>query len=514
MNAKQDLRFSRRSLLKSGAALPLALAAKANTNTGAKASRDNKPNILFLMTDQHRGDCLGADGNTRIHTPNLDRLAHEGARFSAAYSCTPTCTPARAALLTGMGPWRNGMLGYGKVAEEYPVEMPRLLREAGYHTLGVGKMHWHPQRCLHGFHKTILDESGREQTPEFRSDYHAWFASMAPHLAPDATGIGWNDYRAKSYALPEELHPTRWAADVAVRFLEGYERTDPFFLKVSFERPHSPYDPPKRWMDHYVDADLPEACVGDWAAKYAKRSDDSFNIWHGELGAEQVRHSRQGYYGSISFIDEQIGRILETLEERGMLDNTLILMTADHGDMMGDHHLWRKSYAYEGSARIPMLMRWPKELGLAGGMVFTQPVELRDVLPTFLDAAEKEPPLKLDGRSMLDLVRGKGEGWRDYIDLEHDICYHKTNHWCALTDGKTKYIHHAYDGEEQLFDLVGDPGETKDLSGDTAHAPTLAAWRKRLATHLEERGPDWVKNGQPVPRPERILYSPNYPAKA
>jgi len=175
------------------------------------------------------------------------------------------------------------MLGYGRVAERYPVEMPRVLREGGYHTAGIGKMHWHPQRNLHGFHSVQLDESGRARTPDFVSDYRQWFAQKTPNLDPDATGIGWNDYRAHPYVLPERLHPTAWTGDRAVDFLQGYDQPEPFFLKVSFARPHSLYDPPQRFMDQYADTPLPEARVGGWAEHYRERSDDSFNIWHGDL---------------------------------------------------------------------------------------------------------------------------------------------------------------------------------------------------------------------------------------
>ena len=210
------------------------------------AAAAKRPNLLLIMADQHRGDCLRSAGNRAIYTPNLDRLAAEGARFRCAYSSTPTCTPARAALLTGMSPWGHGMLGYSRVGEKYPVEMPRVLAEAGYYTMAIGKLHYHPQRNIHGFHQALLDESGRAESPEFRSDYRSWFWTMAPGLDPDATGIGWNDYRAKAYALPEQLHPTRWAGETAARFISAYDRSQPFFLKVSFERPHSPYDPPER----------------------------------------------------------------------------------------------------------------------------------------------------------------------------------------------------------------------------------------------------------------------------
>jgi arylsulfatase len=491
--------YNRRDIFRLGLA---AGAASAYPQTG------ERPNILFLMADQFRGDCLGADGNRAIRTPHLDRIANEGVRFRCAYSSTPTCTPARAALLTGLSPWNHGMLGYGRVAEKYALELPAALREAGYYTLGIGKMHWHPQRSMHGFHQTLLDESGRIETPDFRSDYRSWFWSQAPNLDPDATGIGWNDYTAKPYALPEKLHPTFWIAETAVRFLRDYNRPEPFFLKVSFERPHSPYDPPERFWREYEKADLPKAAVGSWAKRYAPLSGKGAAIWHGDVGAGQVRQSRQGYYGSISFIDEQIGRILETLEKRGQLDRTLIFFTADHGDMTGDQNMWRKSYAYEPSARIPMLMRWGP---LRRGQVLTQPVEIRDVLPTFLDAAGFSPKQKMDGRSLLALANGKTEGWRDYIDLEHDICYSPENHWNALTDGRTKYIYHAQKGEEQLFNLAHDPHELTDLAPDAAHQLELRRWRERLTEYLAPRGEGWVRNGKLVPRPKGMLYSPNYP---
>lgn len=514
MSARNLRGMSRRQFLASSAAVTGATCVLTGTKSAVADVRKERPNILFLMADQFRGDCLGVNGNKVIHTPNLDRIGKEGACFGRAYSSTPTCTPARAALLTGQSPWSHGMLGYSKVAESYPVEMPQLLRDAGYYTLGIGKMHWTPQRNLHGFHKTILDESSREQSVDFRSDYRSWFASIAPNLDPDVTGIGFNDYRSATYTLPEALHPTRWMGDVAVNFLESFKQESPFFLKVSFARPHSPYDPPQRWMDYYKDADLPQRHIGDWAERYRERSDDSFNIWHGDMGEEQARRSRQGYYGSISFIDEQVGRILEALENRGLLDNTLILFTADHGDMTGDHHLWRKSYAYEASANIPMLLRWPEGLGAERGQHLAQPVEIRDVLPTFLDAAGATIPEAVEGESMLNLVRGNTKDWREYIDLEHDVCYDVRNHWTALTDGKIKYIFHAFDGEEQLFDLVADPGETKDLAGDAANAEQLQLWRGRMIKHLEPRGEEWVKDGNLVLHTKRILHSPNYPVAA
>ena len=505
-------KITRRRLLKTAVA---SAAAMRMAHAGLAAEeRASRPNILFLMGDQHRGDCLGADGNRAILTPNLDRLAAEGARFRCAYSSVPSCTPARATILTGLSPWHHGMLGYSRVAERYPHELPRMIRSAGYHTLGIGKMHFHPQRNTHGYHKTILDESGRAQSPDFVSDYRQWFKSVAPDLDPDATGIGWNSHRAAPYALPEHLHPTNWTGTEAVNFLESYDAPEPFLLKVSFARPHSPYDSPERFWKMYRDVDLPQRVLGDWCERHAQRGKPhSDSLWQGDLGPEKPREARAGYYGNVTFIDEQIGRMLDVLDKRGWLENTLILYTADHGDMLGDHHLWRKTYGYEPSARIPMLIRRPGCLGATErGQVISQPVELRDILPTFLDAAGVAcDPAQFDGRSMLELVRGNTDGWRETIDMEHSTCYAKENNWTGLTDGRFKYIYYAPDGRQQLFDLENDPDETRDLSSVPEHQETLRAWRRRMVDHLAERGEPFVVGGDLGIRPERTLHSPNYP---
>lgn len=474
-----------------------------------------RPNILLLMTDQHRGDCLGCDGNSVIKTPNLDALARDGYHFTSAYSSTPSCTPARAALLTGLQPWNHGMLGYSKVADRYSPEFPRTFSENGYRTHAIGKLHYHPQRNYHGFQSAEIDESGRVEAPGFVSDYRKWFREVAPELDPDRTGIGWNDYPSAAYALPEELHPTRWTADRAVEFLEKVDGDKPFLLKVSFARPHSPYDPPRRFMEAYSDADMPAPQVGAWAAeKYATRSSDRDDIWHGDLGAEQAKASRRGYYGSVSFVDEQIGRILAALDSQSLRENTLVLFLADHGDMLGDNNLWRKTYAYEPSARIPMIMRLPGGRREGGQTKkIARPVEIRDIFPTMLDAAGISVRKKLDGASLIRLAKQDGE-WRKHIDLEHDVCYDVTNHWSAITDGRWKYIFHALDASEQLFDLKQDPYETQDLSGSARHKGELERQRHLLTEHLKPRGQEWVKNGALVARPKRLLHSPNYPGTA
>lgn len=493
----------------------------------AASSPHPRPNILLLMADQLRMDCVGAYGNRVIHTPNLDRLAHEGVCFRNAYSTTPTCTPARSALLTGLGPWSHGMLGYSNMASlPYPVEKPRAMAEAGYYTTSIGKNHYRPIRNPHGYHHMVQDEHcsywfhkegpQQEASWEERPDYESWFWSQAPDKDPHLTGLGWNDHRGRPFAYADErLHATHWTGETAVRFLEQYDRTEPFFLKVSFIRPHSPYDPPMRCFKMYEDADLPKAQVGKWAARFAPRSSDANDLWHGKLPDDVIRTSRQAYYGSVTFVDEQIGRILDALTERKMLDNTLILFLADHGDMLADQNLWRKGYGYEQSTHIPMLLRAPASMGPEYvGKTVTNAVEIRDVLPTFMEAAGLSIPPSIEGRSLLQLVRTNGEGWREYIDLEHNICYGPENHWNGLTDGEWKYLYLALDGEEQLFHLAKDPYELEDLAQRPEYQAELQKWRARMVDHLAIRGTDWVRDGKLVPRPHGMALSPNFPGYA
>lgn len=481
---------------------------------------ENHPNIIFIITDQQRGDAIRCSGNDRIITPNIDSLAKDGYYFCNAYSACPSSTPARAGLLTGMSPWHHGMLGYGNVAEHYRYELPQMLNDCGYFTLGIGKMHWSPQNALHGFHATILDESGRVESPYFISDYRKWFQTMAPGKNPDETGIGWNDHAAATYQLPEEVHPTAWTGDVAVRTIRHYEGDKPLFLKISFARPHSPYDPPERVLEKYKNIEMEAPAHGEWSAHIGEDITDpekAPDAAFAQFGDDYARNSKKHYYASITFIDEQVGRIIEALKEKGMYDNTLICFTSDHGDMMGDHHHWRKTYAYEGSAAIPYIVKFPKsmetEVARPTGTIIEEPVELRDFLPTFLELADGQIPDDMDGKSLTTLIKEKSPEWRRWIDLEHATCYDDHNYWCALTDGKIKYIWFVHTGEEQLFDLEKDPKETTDVSADKHYRKQLQTLREAMVNHLSERGEEWVKDGKLVIRSKTLLYSPNYPQK-
>lgn len=505
--------MKRRTFIRNtGLAIPAAYLPLTTCTTKRK-----KPNILFIMTDQWRGDCIGAEGSRWIHTPNLDQLAAEGALFNKAYTSLPSCLPARASLLTGMSPWGHGLLLYAPMAEDYPWTKPRLLRDAGYYTIGIGKMHYHTRagRKDYDYDKLLLEEGWTKEDDPFKR----YFRENAPGEDMNASGLTYTDHRTRPYPFEEQLHPTYWTAQESIDFLERYNRDQPYFLKVSFHRPHPPFDPPQRWLDYYKKADLPEATSSDWAdKKYGHLdtippADKPQTQPRGNFGAEIIRESREGYYAAMSFIDEQIGRLLQALGKRGDLENTLILFTSDHGDMMGDHHLWRKTYAYEGSARVPMIIRWPASMRIDAvrGQTISKLVELRDVLPTFLDTAAHKGPDALEGASMLDLIRGNDQNWRRVLDLEHGTCYWPENNWTALTDGRYKYIYFATDGEQQLFDLDKDPNEERILSADPDKTDLLQEWRRRMIDHLSVRGEPWVVSGDLGIRKDPIHTGTNYP---
>lgn len=237
----------------------------------------------------------------------------------------------------------------------------------------------------------------------------------------------------------------------------------------------------------YQDCPIPPPPVGDWATRHDVAVSDP-NAWQGHLTHEQLAEGRRSYYALITHIDAQIGRFRRVLEEMDA-GPTWFLFTADHGEMLGDHHLFRKTYAYEGSARIPMIVVPPD--GFAQRLS-EAPVSLEDVMPTLLDAAEIEIPTQVEGRSMLPLLSNTAatSHWRAYVHGEHAPCYHKDMGMQFLTDGKVKYIWFTSTGEEQLFDLVDDPNELHDLSVDSESGERLLLWRARMVAEMAERSDD------------------------
>eukprot|EP01064_Diplonema_japonicum_P031595 TRINITY_DN5708_c0_g1_i1.p1 TRINITY_DN5708_c0_g1~~TRINITY_DN5708_c0_g1_i1.p1 ORF type:complete len:520 (+),score=162.47 TRINITY_DN5708_c0_g1_i1:54-1562(+) len=485
-----------------------------------------RPNLLFMMADQMRWDAIGAHG---AGTPNIDRLADEGVKFAKAYTSTPTCTPARAALLTGQKPWNHGMLGYGVVAPRYPVEMPRSLAAAGYSTHSIGKDHFGWNKTIndgipHGYQTTTLYDGLTAEDDE----YHQWFERLMPGKIPEDgwPTLDYNSWNGAPYVYNESLHPTAWTGRLAVEFLNKARTSinGSWFLKVSFHRPHSPYDPPARIYDNVTAADLPPIYTAedgwDTMFKGVGCGPQNADAWCGLMPEPNLTVSRRGYYGSVRFVDEWVGKIYGALEANGFLEETVVLWTSDHGDGQGDHYHWRKGYPYELSAHVPMIVRWPSSMkaGIARGTVVPDAVvELRDVFPTMLDAAGAAAAPTVDGASLLCFVDSTRAGcppqWREWLDLEHSTCYNETNHWNALTDGRMKYVFNAFFPAEQLFNITADPHELRELSTSPEYQQQLSLWRQRMVNQFEQeqRGPVWVKDGVLQQRTKGQTYSPNYP---
>lgn len=465
------------------------------------------PNILFIIADQWRADCLGFDHHPTVETPHLDHLFFHGTHFRQAYSSVPTCVAARASIMTGLSPRSHGRVGYADdVPWNYPVTLPRLLTQGGYQTCCVGKLHVCPERNRIGFEEVILHDGwlAKQRADRHPDSYDDYAAFLRRHAHADAnvqeTGLHVNSWVTKPWPYAEHLHPTNWAVSEAIRFLRRRDPTTPFFLNLSLVRPHPPFDPPESYLAMYRDKALPPIPVGDWRqAADLGRGGLNYEWTRGEVSADQLDRARRAYYALITQIDYQLNRLFMALEENGVADDTIILFVSDHGEMLGDHHYHAKALPFDGSARVPWLMRFPRSWNLPGQQVIDTPVELRDILPTLAECAGLPIPSTVEGRSVLPLLRGKKMPER-LIEGEHARGNDEASQW--LTDGRTKYIWFSESGRELLFDLESDPQELHDLA--TREPQRLQEWRERLIAQIASYEEGFVRDGQLVPgRPLR-----------
>lgn len=449
-----------------------------------------RPNIVLICADQWRGDCLSIAGHPAVETPHLDHLAHEGVRFTNAYTGVASCIAARAGLYTGLTHRTHGRVGYQDgVTWNYPVTMAGELAKAGYQTISVGKMHVHPQRHAMGFEKVVLHDGMLHHYRAARqSDYEDWLGkTLGPDCGLYDHGLESNSWVARPWHLPEHTHPTYWAVSRAVEFLRDRDKDRPFFLYLSFVAPHPPLAPPKCYFDQYLSQDLPAPPVGDWVDKLELDFDEgrwNSSTSHARLDPRAQHRAQAGYYGLITQIDHQIGRLLEHCHDEGVRRNTVFAFTADHGEMLGDHHLFRKVLPYAGSIRIPMLLNFPASMGITGGQAPGQLAELRDVMPTLLEAAGADVPECVEGMSLLPLLRGDSVQWRGHLHGEHSSG-ELSNHY--IVDGRFKYVWYSRTGMEQLFDTVNDPQDLHDLIDDPKCRKTVDRLRGLLIAELAGR---------------------------
>jgi arylsulfatase A-like enzyme len=456
-------------------------------------AKETGPNLLLIMTDEMRGDALGVMGHPDVKTPHLDTLAMRGIRFPNAYTACPSCVPARAELHTGLSPSRNGRVGYeDRVAWNFPRTMAGELTKRGYQTHCVGKMHVHPLRNSVGFESVELHDGylhayrGNDvpyaENQLVADDYFHW---LKTELGADAdvtdTGLDCNSWVARPWIYEEKYHPTNWATSRAIDFFRRRDPGRPFFLMVSYVRPHAPYDAPQCYFDMYQDKKLKPPIRGDWDDREAlNRNGRIFNSSTGPSDEDMIRAQQIGYYACITHIDHQVGRLLTALHDNGVMRDTVVLFTSDHGELLSDHCLSRKVRAYQGSIRIPMFVSGPREwIGEPG--VCEEVVGLRDVMPTFISCAGGEAD-GLDGKSLIDFARGACA--RDYMHGEHPSGALSSQ---FIVTKRDKYVWYSQTGEERYFRLDSDPEETRNAIHDAEYQPRVAALRALLVRELAGR---------------------------
>jgi arylsulfatase len=452
-------------------------------------SRHN-PNILLIMPDQMRGDCLSLERHPALLTPNMDHIGRSGVHFSRAYTTCASCIPARRSLLTGQYPATHGMVGY---QEGHPLRTPTLtqrLRDAGYATAIAGRyMHQSPYEEPYGFERRVLGSVYIQN-----DDYARALDEAVPGMGGvRGMGISSNGWQAKPWTLDEWLHPTNWTVNQARQLLAGSSDGRPLFLVASFYAPHPPLIPPAFYLERYLRLDLPPPAIGEWAAPPPGGGIGAGVDAHRTvLRGEALRSAQAGYYGLINHIDDQIYWLIAEFvaKSRAMQRPWVIVLTSDHGEMMGDHYYFRKCEPYEGASRIPFLIQGSADLGFAAGRQYTHPVCLEDLYPTLLELAGLEVPNDVDGKSLVPVLRGVDAPVRPYLHGEHAPCYSRAQAYHFLTNGRWKYVWRPCDGAEQLFDLENDGQELHDLH---AHVPAeLETWRGRLVDRLRDRPEGFV----------------------
>lgn len=472
---------------------------------------EGKPNIILIVCDQMRGDCLGIAGHPDVKTPYLDTLAAEGVRFENAYSACPSCIPARAALLTGMSQKRHGRVGYQDgIAWDYPDMLPQVLSDNGYHTEAVGKMHVHPplRRC--GFnnlslHDGYLDYYRKPETParEHQLAHDAYLKWLKRREGHDAditdSGIECNSWLTHPWIYEETSHPTYWTVSEGIEFLEKRDPDVPFFLMLSFVRPHPPWDAPASYFDLYKDKDLRPPVTGDWDEP--EKTEAYGRIYDSRFGSAdpELRHlGLAGYYACITHMDHQIGRFIKALAQEQILEDSIILFVSDHGEMLFDHSLFRKVVPYQGSVHIPLIVRPGRNAHRSDEHAKTNKavVELRDIAPTILDYAGIEAPATMDGKSLRVCVEEGDDSLRPYLHGEHsggEI----SNHY--IVTEQDKFIWFSSSGQEQYFDLQNDPQEQEDLIRSPGVQDRIRILRNHLIDELAEREEGYTDGKELIP---------------
>ena len=440
----------------------------------------NRPNVLVIYCDQWRWDCLGAAGNTQIHTPHLDRLAADGAHFANSFCSLPVCTPSRYSLLSGLAVHQH--LGWGNRNTLPPgIEtFPRALRRAGYRTRAVGKMHFTPTYLDVGFDDLELAE--QNGAGRYEDDYHRDLMARGLVDANDlidqerefrsrAPREYWQTFGAQTSNLPEEWHSTTWIGDRAVQALERWDAGGAHLLMASFVKPHHPFDPPAPW-DRMYDPDSLSLLPG-WVDEQPER-DRAYApgyFRNDDLTAPALRRVMASYYATISQIDHHVGRMLDLLQQRGLYDRTLVVFTADHGEYLGFHHLLLKSgQMYDPLSRVPLIVKFPVQASAPPGTTRHLLASNVDMAPTILRQCGIDPPAIMSGLDLADPGAG-----RPIVFAEN----RRGGSYMARSPHHKLLL--SRDSRQSLFfDLTADPFELRNRLDDPEYQPLVDELREAL----------------------------------
>jgi choline-sulfatase len=439
------------------------------------------PNLLLIMVDQLAAGWLPAYGHPVVQAPNLTRLARDGLVFESAYCPSPLCLPSRAGLLTGKLPSRIGAYDNAAELPASTATVAHHLRTHGYATSLAGKMHFVGPDQLHGFEERLTTDvypADLIWTPDWRrpvGERLPWYHTMESVLRPGVCEASMQlDYDAEV-----TFHGVRRIFDFARE-----SSRDPFFLVASFSHPHDPWEIPGRYWERYDPAAIPPPSVPAiellQADPHSRRLREMLAVDEAGLSTDQVRTARHAYFAAISYVDERIGELLAALRDAGLDDDTIVLFTADHGEMLGERGLWYKMSFFEPSARVPLMVCAPGRVS-AGRVV--EPVSLLDLAPTLLELAAhpraEELAAELDGTSLVSLLDGRAATRPPAVVAEY-LAEGVTSPAFMVRRGPHKFVSCGGD-PDQLYDLAHDPHELVNLADRPANADLRRSFRDAVA---------------------------------
>lgn len=450
-------------------------------------SANQRPHVLFISVDQWPGHLFGHAGNRVIETPTIDALARMGVHFPNAFAECPICIPARRSMMTGTSPRVHGDRIFQPALPMPPLPtLGAVFTQAGYQTQAIGKLHVYPTRDRIGFEDAWIAEEGRSNLGGV-DDYELFLAENGHPGEQFLHGMSNNEYSWRPWHLEERLHVTHWTTRAAATSIKRRDPTRPGLWHVSYTHPHPPITPLQSYLDRYRHREMDGPVHSAWSGD-SQALPHALNVAKGlwpTLPPEQYADMRRAFYAQCTHIDHQLRILIGTLREEGILNDTIILFTGDHGDLLGDHGLFAKRYFYQGSAQVPMLL-----VGRAGdpltppGRVDHRLVGLQDIMPTLLGLCGVDIPDSCEGLSMV------GERSRPYLygeALEGPLASR------MITDGTYKLIWYPAGNHFQLFNLAEDPREAQDLSQGPAEQERLESLKKHLVAQLYGSDLQWVE---------------------